>query len=182
MRVTALSAYEKSRTSLEVRWLRLCVPRAHGRGSIPGPGTKIPRATQQKKKKSELFLVKGLYPETQYSFHTHFLIVREMTNRTKKTTTDYRNRCVNDPVIGCYQVTNIRVTVASIFKKRWQDRYLDNIQSTCASWLSHVQGKIILFLLSLLVVCVYICSSSVGSMCVCVNCSVMSGSLWPHRL
>ena len=169
MRVTALSAY-KSRTSLEVQWLRLCAPRAHGRGSIPGLGTKIPRATQQKKKKKvNYFWLRDCNPETLYSFHTHFLTVREMTNRTKKTTTDYRNRCVNDPVIGCYQVTNIRVTVASIFKKRWQDRYLDNIQSTCASSLSHVQGKIILFLLTVTPggLCIHLFVFSWEHVCVC---------------
>ena len=31
--------------SLEVQWLRLCASNAGGMSLIPGPGTKIPRAT-----------------------------------------------------------------------------------------------------------------------------------------
>ena len=54
----------------------------------------------KRKKKVNYLWLRDCNPETLYSFHTQFLTVREITNRTKKTTTNYRNRCVNDPVIG----------------------------------------------------------------------------------
>ena len=44
-------------TSLVVQWLRLCTSTAWGTGSIPGQGTKIPRAMwhgQKKKKRINL--------------------------------------------------------------------------------------------------------------------------------
>ena len=39
-----------SRTSLVVKWLRLCASNARDTGSTPGQGTKIPHATQQGQK------------------------------------------------------------------------------------------------------------------------------------
>ena len=40
-------------TTLAVQWLRLRASNAEGTGSIPGRGTKIPRATQCSKKKKK---------------------------------------------------------------------------------------------------------------------------------
>ena len=42
---------DKRRGFLAVQWLRFCPSSAGGAGSISGQGTKIPHATQQKKKK-----------------------------------------------------------------------------------------------------------------------------------
>ena len=39
------------RTSLEVQWLRICASIAGGTGSIPGQGTKIPRAARRGQKR-----------------------------------------------------------------------------------------------------------------------------------
>ena len=36
-----------------VQWLGLCASTVGGMGSIPGPGTKMPQATQPKKKKNK---------------------------------------------------------------------------------------------------------------------------------
>ena len=46
-------------TSLAVQWLRLHTSTAGGAGSIPGGGTKIPRATRhgQKKKRKEGIII-----------------------------------------------------------------------------------------------------------------------------
>ena len=51
--LTVIKSKIKLGTYLAVQWLRLRTSTAGGTGSIPGPGTKIPRAAQygQKKKK-----------------------------------------------------------------------------------------------------------------------------------
>ena len=40
--------------SLVVRWLELCAFTAEGAGSIPGQGTKIPKATQHSQKEKKI--------------------------------------------------------------------------------------------------------------------------------
>ena len=41
--------------SLAVQWLGVCACTARGMGSIPGWGTKIPRAVQRRQKKKKKF-------------------------------------------------------------------------------------------------------------------------------
>ena len=49
-----------SGNSLAVQWFGLCVLTAESPGSIPGPGTKIPQATQCGQKKKKKFSAKPL--------------------------------------------------------------------------------------------------------------------------
>ena len=48
---TELLKFKKLGTSLAVQWLGLCAFTAEGKGSIPGWGTKIPRASWRGQKK-----------------------------------------------------------------------------------------------------------------------------------
>ena len=58
-----LSTVEWLGTSLMVQWLRLHIPNAGDMGSIPGPVSKIPHATQQspKNKKQKGWIVASVY-------------------------------------------------------------------------------------------------------------------------